>query len=558
MTRSLQVLVVAPAMPPTIGGAETIAEVLTLGLAGRADTVVHLLTSEPPRPVVVDALSRSGGTLTLVPSELGPKDGFVGWEWATFARAEAIHRVCSEQRIDVVHAMSHDTCLAAAAALAGTELERTPAIVATYSEMSTEDSAFGRARSAHVYRQPVDAMVHLSEFYRAVAARHGCATRRQIVAAAVDPRFFSPADAAAARARFELGADRFVLLCPSRFSRRKGQLDLLDALERLPPAVVERLVVVLAGSVNSASSAFLGQVRDRAGSSPADVRIVEVSRDQMPDMLAASDLVVLPSHVEGLGFSAVEAMAAGRPVLLTRVPGFTEVANADGQVAYTVAQDPATLARDLTQLIDSASLRAELAAAGRRRAESGFGVEPFIDEVTKVYRAVSAPAAEPETGAGEIVARPLRPTDAAALRTATLANMNWTGEERFTYRDIDTNPAFRHYFDFRPERGDFGVVAESDGLVVGIVWLLFLGGDDPGYGFVGEGVPELSVSVWPGYRGQGVGKLLMRRALAEARRRGLSRVSLSVEADNPSLHLYRQMGFQPAKDAADGTYAVEL
>ncbi len=123
MTQSLQVLVVAPALPPTIGGAETIAEVLTLGLCRRADTRVHLLTSEAPRPVVEQALSRNGGTLTLVPNELRARDGFVGWEWATFARAEAIYRICAEQRIDVVHAMSHDTCLAAGIALAGTELK---------------------------------------------------------------------------------------------------------------------------------------------------------------------------------------------------------------------------------------------------------------------------------------------------------------------------------------------------------------------------------------------------------------------------------------------------
>ncbi len=141
---------------------------------------------------------------------------------------------------------------------------------------------------------------------------------------------------------------------------------------------------------------------------------------------------------------------------------------------------------------------------------------------------------------------------------ATLANMNWTGEQRFTYHDIDTNPAFRHYFEFRPERGDLGVVAEQEGLVIGVVWLLFLSGEDAGYGFVAEGVPELSISVWLGYRGQGIGKLLMRQVLGEARSRGLDRVSLSVEIENPSLHLYRQMGFEPAAPDTIGTYVLDL
>jgi ribosomal protein S18 acetylase RimI-like enzyme len=136
--------------------------------------------------------------------------------------------------------------------------------------------------------------------------------------------------------------------------------------------------------------------------------------------------------------------------------------------------------------------------------------------------------------------------------------MNWTGDERFTFRDIDEAPELRHYFDFRPERGDFGFVAEEVGAIVGIVWLLFLPADHPGYGFVAEGVPELSVGVWPGYRGRGVGERLMRQALAEARRRGLERVSLSVEPENPALHLYRKLGFVPVEGGADGTCILEL
>ena len=157
-----------------------------------------------------------------------------------------------------------------------------------------------------------------------------------------------------------------------------------------------------------------------------------------------------------------------------------------------------------------------------------------------------------------LIMRPLTESDGSLLRTATLTNMNWTGPERFTYRDLDCAPDLRHYFEFRPERGDFGVVAEIDGLAVGVAWALFPGGDDPGYGFVADDVPELSICVWSGYRRHGVGRELMRRLLGEARRRGLPRVSLSVEAANPSVHLYRQFGFRPVPDAAEGTFAVDL
>ncbi len=157
-----------------------------------------------------------------------------------------------------------------------------------------------------------------------------------------------------------------------------------------------------------------------------------------------------------------------------------------------------------------------------------------------------------------VTTRALTEQDREVLRTATLTNVNWTGEQRVTFRDVDEQPGLRHYCLFRPERGDYGIVAQRDGRAVGVVWALFLGSDDPGYGHVADDVPELSLCVWSGYRGQGIGGELLRRALEEARRRDIARVSLSVEAQNPSLHLYRAVGFRPVSDAAAGTMAVDL
>ena len=158
----------------------------------------------------------------------------------------------------------------------------------------------------------------------------------------------------------------------------------------------------------------------------------------------------------------------------------------------------------------------------------------------------------------EVAVRPLAQDDRELLRTATLANVNWTGEQRLTHRDVDETPDLRHYTEFRPERGDFGFVAERDGRPIGVAWALFLAGADRGYGHVADDVPELSLCVWSGYRGQGVGGELLRRVLVEARRRGLARVSLSVEAGNPSVHLYSAVGFRPVSGAAEGTFAVDL
>lgn len=154
--------------------------------------------------------------------------------------------------------------------------------------------------------------------------------------------------------------------------------------------------------------------------------------------------------------------------------------------------------------------------------------------------------------------RPLTPEDAPLLRAATLANVNWCGE-RFVEAEIDTNPHFARYCRLEPDRGDFGFVAERSRAPVGVVWLRFLPADEPGYGFVRAGVPELSLNVDAAHRGAGIGSSLLDAVIDEARRRGLAAISLSVEHGNAAARrLYERYGFTAAHLPDDGTLVLEL
>lgn len=150
-----------------------------------------------------------------------------------------------------------------------------------------------------------------------------------------------------------------------------------------------------------------------------------------------------------------------------------------------------------------------------------------------------------------VITRPLEAEDEPLLAHATLGTMNWS-EARFTERDL-SRPEFRHYTQLVLERGDFGFVAESDDEVVGVAWALFLPADDPGYGFLDESTPELSLWVRHESRGMGVGKRLLRQLQQEAETRRIARLSLSVEADNYAKRLYASQGFtQVAGREVDG------
>lgn len=89
------------------------------------------------------------------------------------------------------------------------------------------------------------------------------------------------------------------------------------------------------------------------------------------------------------------------------------------------------------------------------------------------------------------------------------------------------------------ENSDFGFVAEGETGPLGAVWMRYFTAADPGYGFVDELTPELSIGVRADSRGQGVGDALVRAAIAAAP----GRLSLSVEDGNRAIHLYERHGF---------------
>lgn len=138
--------------------------------------------------------------------------------------------------------------------------------------------------------------------------------------------------------------------------------------------------------------------------------------------------------------------------------------------------------------------------------------------------------------------RPLRVDEQDLLARATLGNMNWVGE-RFTLDDVVERPEFSHYTRLVPDRGDYGFVAERNQLSIGVVWLLFLPSTQPGYGFIDEYTPKLSIWVDESERGRGIGRELLQSALRSATERDISQVSLSVEVGNRARQLYASESF---------------
>src|SRR5262249_14693904 len=104
------------------------------------------------------------------------------------------------------------------------------------------------------------------------------------------------------------------------------------------------------------------------------------SQEELPKLLAACDMLVMPTIAqEALGRTAVEAMAAGKPVVASRIGGlpFTVADGATGLLCEP--GDPVDLARKLETLLDDAALRERMGLAGRRRFEDCYAWPVIIE-----------------------------------------------------------------------------------------------------------------------------------------------------------------------------------
>jgi glycosyltransferase involved in cell wall biosynthesis len=189
-----------------------------------------------------------------------------------------------------------------------------------------------------------------------------------------------PVDRAAIRARFGWPGDAPLLLFAGRLAPQKGVEDLIAAIDLVQYNVPELRVLIVGD----------GPLRPRLEASARAFRLggmVQFTghRDDVPELLAAADLLVLPSLYEGLPNIVLEAMRFAKPVVATAAPGTTEVV-VDGQTGVFVpVHDPPALAQAIRSVVHDPERARRLGAAGRARVESDFRVATMIDRYAALY-----------------------------------------------------------------------------------------------------------------------------------------------------------------------------
>lgn len=208
----------------------------------------------------------------------------------------------------------------------------------------------------------------------------------------IDPaRFEGPLDPAAVRRELELDAADPLLVNVAALSDHKGHRYLLEAMPRvLARRPRARLAIAGQGELEEPLVAQCERLK-LAG----HVRFLGYRRD-IPNLLAAADLFVLSSHLEGLCTSLLDAMAMGRAVVATRAGGIPEAVWEGETGLLTPPRDPAALAEAILELLGDAPRRAAMGAAGRARVLAHFTVDAMVEKTLAAYReAVPAPISSP-------------------------------------------------------------------------------------------------------------------------------------------------------------------
>ena len=198
----------------------------------------------------------------------------------------------------------------------------------------------------------------------------------------VDTERFSPdRDGARMRARYGIGRGRTLVVTAGRLKSRKGQLDLIQAFAVAAESTAH---LVIAGSVSSASLDYADQLNARIADLDLRGRVTidqRVLAADMPELLAAADIVAQPSHSEGLGLALLEAMSSARPCVATRIAGHAEIFSAAAQARDVTPGDLVELVepRDVNAIADALK---RLQADDARRAALGIAAR---DHVTRYF-----------------------------------------------------------------------------------------------------------------------------------------------------------------------------
>src|SRR5579863_369580 len=322
-----------------------------------------------------DRLGREGfDVFPLPPSGAGP-----------FGVLSRLRRTVSDKGFQVLHAHDGRGQTLSALATLGIPVAR----IATR-RVTFMPQGLGNLFVIHrlQYGPTCDAIIAVSGFIRDVLVGSGIqASKIEVIPDAVEIPPSLPDKTARERLRREWGLepDAFVIGHAGAFTREKGQDILIAAFNQAKNRIPRAQLLLLGDGPLRAAR----EITDLIGHAEGQARILDPVED-LTAFFSVIDAYAMPSRAEGLGSSALLAMAHGTPVVASRVGGLPEVV-ADGETGWLVPpESPTALAEALTGAASDTERMRRFGTAARKRVEA-FSSDTMVTRTEALYRRLVAP-----------------------------------------------------------------------------------------------------------------------------------------------------------------------
>jgi glycosyltransferase involved in cell wall biosynthesis len=353
------------------GGAET----MLISLVERLDKRRY----EPVVCLLADGwldteLRKRGIETAILPQRPG-----LDWTWIV-----NFVKLIRRRGIELMHAQEFamNTCCSIASALTGI-----PVVTTVQGKNYYPDKR--RRRLAYRFVSKQSRMIAVSEDLRRFLIEHVGIRDEQLTTIynGIDARKYRVDHGERAAIRNELGLDdtQPVIGTAGSLYPVKGHIHLLHAMVIVAKTVPDA-VCVIAGRGD-----LLGQLQTTAAALGIERNVRFLGfRPDVPAVLKALDVFVLPSLSEGFSLALLEALAAGKPVVATRVGGNPEVV-ADGRNGFLVPrEDPKALAEKILLLLGDPALAASFGQRGRMRVDPEFSLTTMVQRYEDLYTACLA------------------------------------------------------------------------------------------------------------------------------------------------------------------------
>jgi len=247
---------------------------------------------------------------------------------------------------------------------------------------------FSAGELSWALRAPPDTIVVCADFMRRAvetALPPQARTRVSVIRNAIDLRQYQSSDRAAAKRKLDVPVNLPLLMVVANLSPHKGQETAIRAVAQLRDAGHEvRLWIV--GAERSEGAGFLAHLQALTRELQIEQRVTFAGfRNDVPQLLGAADMVLLPSTSEGLPLTILEAQAARAIVLAAPTAGIPEVVE-HGRTGYLIAAgDASGYAAQIGALLRDAQLAQGIAAAAHRHVCDHHDLKSYGDRVLAEY-----------------------------------------------------------------------------------------------------------------------------------------------------------------------------